>query len=436
MEKIMMKSMVKDCVMKIVQNKGGENSNKPVDKTGGTFESSSKSDPSDRVSEGSSYGYSKSDDDIDIRERQQQGSLAEGILNERNDNSSPANEGIQTSGMMSDDTSFTLQGFVDSMREEDSSLSRNGNLTGNDRQSEIVEGKDAAAVEEQQIEGTVDVNLGTQVEDVAVDLEKALQKDVDAPNLFMVILVKGFTLYVCSLILQYKGHYELLSCFNNTATFLQNNCVGTESVEEDQLSQDKGDDNVGMEDEDIASELERNLEQVSYTHMIDLEPLPSGPSNEKIKRAQKPKKRKEKIPIAAFDENQLEAPNPKKKKGILDSDAGNENIRKLMKPKKTKGNPDSDAAKENLTQVPKPTKRKCTLDCDAPNENLKQSPKLKKSKEIVQGEPNDNLKRSPKSKKSKDIVQGADPNEKIKKPNNGNTTKVVTLRKSSRLSSK
>ena len=34
-------------------------------------------------------------------------------------------------------------------------------------------GKDAAAVEEQQIEGTVDVNLGTQVEDVAGDLEKA-----------------------------------------------------------------------------------------------------------------------------------------------------------------------------------------------------------------------------------------------------------------------
>ncbi|KAK1552641.1 hypothetical protein Q3G72_020752 [Acer saccharum] len=124
------------------------------------FESSSKSDPSDRVSEGSSYGYSKSDDDTDIGERQQQGSLVEGILNERNDNSSPANEGIQTSGMMSKDTSFMLQGFVDTMREEDSSLLRNGNLTGNDRQSETVEGKDVA-VEEQQTEGTVDVNLGT-----------------------------------------------------------------------------------------------------------------------------------------------------------------------------------------------------------------------------------------------------------------------------------
>ncbi|KAK1592462.1 hypothetical protein Q3G72_025335 [Acer saccharum] len=74
--------------------------------------------------------------------------------------------------MMSNDTSFTLQGFVDSMREEDSSLSRNGNLTGNDRQSETAEGKDAA-VEEQQTEGIVDVNLGTQVEDVAGDLEKA-----------------------------------------------------------------------------------------------------------------------------------------------------------------------------------------------------------------------------------------------------------------------
>ncbi|KAK1591464.1 hypothetical protein Q3G72_008183 [Acer saccharum] len=56
-----------------------------------------------------------------------------------------------------------------------------------------------------------------------------------------------------------SGHYELLGCFNNTATYLQNNCVGTESVEKDQLSQDKGDDNVGMEDEDITGELERNL---------------------------------------------------------------------------------------------------------------------------------------------------------------------------------
>ncbi|KAK0591861.1 hypothetical protein LWI29_009312 [Acer saccharum] len=54
-----------------------------------------------------------------------------------------------------------------------------------------------------------------------------------------------------------------------------------DSVEEDQLNQDKGDDNMGMEDEDIADELERNLEQVSDTYMIDLEPLPSGPSNEK-----------------------------------------------------------------------------------------------------------------------------------------------------------
>ncbi|KAK0570444.1 hypothetical protein LWI29_001227 [Acer saccharum] len=125
------------------KNKGGENSNKPVDETGGTFESSSKSDPSDRVSEGSSYSYSKSDDDTDIGERQQQGSLAEGILNERNDNSSPANEG-----------------------------------------------KDAA-VEEQQTEGTVDVNLGTQVEDVVGDLEKALQKDVDAPNLHVAPLPVG-----------------------------------------------------------------------------------------------------------------------------------------------------------------------------------------------------------------------------------------------------
>ncbi|KAK1555400.1 hypothetical protein Q3G72_025833 [Acer saccharum] len=59
--------------------------------------------------------------------------------------------------------------------------------------------------------------------------------------------------------------------------------TGTESVEKDELSQDKGDDNVGMEDEDIAGELERNLEQVSDTHMIDLEPLPSGPSKEKVK---------------------------------------------------------------------------------------------------------------------------------------------------------
>ncbi|KAK0576624.1 hypothetical protein LWI29_020778 [Acer saccharum] len=104
------------------------------------------------------------------------------------------------------------------MREEDSSLPRNGNLTGNHRQSETVE-----------------------------------------------------------------GHYELLVCFNNTATYLQNNCVGTESIEKDELSQDKGDDNVGMEDKDIAGELERNLEQVSDTHMIDLEPLPSGPSKEKVK---------------------------------------------------------------------------------------------------------------------------------------------------------
>ena len=55
------------------------------------------------------------------------------------------------------------------------------------------------------------------------------------------------------------GHYELLGCFNNTATYLQNNCVGTESIEKDELSQDKGDDNVGMEDEDITGELERNL---------------------------------------------------------------------------------------------------------------------------------------------------------------------------------
>ena len=108
------------------------------------------------------------------------------------------------------------------------------------------------------------------------------------------------------------GHYKLLGCFNNMAIYLQNNCVSTKSVEEDQLSQDKGDDNVGMEDEDIAGELERNLEQVSDTHMIDLEPLPSGPSNEKVKQAQKPKKRKEKIPTVASDENQLEAPNPKK----------------------------------------------------------------------------------------------------------------------------
>ncbi|KAK1571426.1 hypothetical protein Q3G72_016767 [Acer saccharum] len=85
-----------------------------------------------------------------------------------------------------------------------------------------------------------------------------------------------------------------------------------DSVEEDQLNQDKGDDNMGMEDEDIANELERNLEQVSDTYMIDLEPLPSGPSNEKVKQALKAKKRNEKIPTVASDENQLEAPNPKK----------------------------------------------------------------------------------------------------------------------------
>ena len=73
---------------------------------------------------------------------------------------------------------------------------------------------------------------------------------------------------------------------------------------------------------------------------------------------------------------------------------------------------------------------------NAPNENLKQSPKLKKSKEIVQAEPNDNLKQSPKPKKIKDIAQGAGPNEKVRKPDNGNTTTVVTPRKSSRLSTK
>ncbi|KAK1591684.1 hypothetical protein Q3G72_011638 [Acer saccharum] len=123
--------------------------------------------------------------------------------------------------------------------------------------------------------------------------------------------------------------------------------TGTDSVKEDQLSQDKGDDNVGMEDEDIAGELERNLEQ-----------------------------------------------------------------------------------------APKLKKRKGTLDCDAPNENLKRSPELKKSKDIVQGEPNNNLKQSPKPKKSKDIVQDSDPNEKVRKPDKGNAIKVVTLRKSSRLSSK
>ncbi|KAK0595413.1 hypothetical protein LWI29_006386 [Acer saccharum] len=59
---------------------------------------------------------------------------------------------------------------------------------------------------------------------------------------------------------------------------------GTNYVKEDQLNQDKRGDNVGMEDEDIAGELERNLEQVSDTHMIDLEPLPSGPSNEKLEQ--------------------------------------------------------------------------------------------------------------------------------------------------------
>ncbi|KAK0571787.1 hypothetical protein LWI29_021586 [Acer saccharum] len=108
--------------------------------------------------------------------------------------------------------------------------------------------------------------------------------------------------------------------------------TGTDSIEEDQLNQDKGDDNVGMEGEDIAGELERNLEQVSDTHIIDLEPLPSGPSNEK-------------------------------------------------------------------------------------------------SKDIVQGEANDNLKQSPKPKKSKDIVQGADLNKKVRKPDKGNATKVVTPRR-------
>ena len=44
-------------------------------------------------------------------------------------------------------------------------------------------------MEEQQTEGTVDVNLGTQVEDVVGDLEKALQKDVDAPNLYVALLL-------------------------------------------------------------------------------------------------------------------------------------------------------------------------------------------------------------------------------------------------------
>ncbi|KAK1567490.1 hypothetical protein Q3G72_012776 [Acer saccharum] len=206
--------------------------------------------------------------------------------------------------------------------------------------------------------------------------------------------------------------------------------LGTESIEEDQLSHDKGDDNVGMEDENIAGE----FEQVSDTHMIDLEPIPSGPSNENEKRAQKPKKRKEKIPTTTSDKNQLEAPNPKKKKGILDSDVGNDNLRQVPKPKKTKGNVDSDAAaKENLRQVLKPKKTKGNLDTDLAKENLTQSPKLKKSKDIVQGEPNENLKQSTKPKKTKEIVQGADTNEKVRKPNNENTTKVVTSRKSSRI---
>lgn len=113
-----------------------------MDENGGTFESSSKSDTSHRVSEGSSSDYSKSDDDTDIgeRERQQHWSPAEGIVNERTDNSSPADEGIQRSGLMSDDTSFTEQGFVDSMQEEDSRQPRNGYFTVNDRQSETVEG--------------------------------------------------------------------------------------------------------------------------------------------------------------------------------------------------------------------------------------------------------------------------------------------------------
>ena len=98
--------------------------------------------------------------------------------------------------------------------------------------------------------------------------------------------------------------------------YLKNNCVGTESIEEDQLSQDKGDDNVGMEDEDIVDELERNLEQVSDTHMIELEPLPSSASNEKVKRAPKPKKRKEKIPTAAWMRTNLKLPIQRRKKEI------------------------------------------------------------------------------------------------------------------------
>ncbi|KAK0607249.1 hypothetical protein LWI29_012111 [Acer saccharum] len=195
------------------KNKGGETLNKKVDETGGTFESLSKSDPLDRVSEGSSSGYSKSDDHTDIGERQQQWSPSEGILNERNDNSSPAKE-------------------------------------------------------------------------------------------------------------------------------------GTDSVEEDQLSQDKGDDNVGMEDEDIAGELERNLEQVSDTHMLDLEPLPSGPSNEK-------------------------APKLKKRKGTLDCDAPNENLKRSPELKKSK----------DIVQ-------------GEPNNNLKQSPKPKKSKDIVQdSDPNEKVRK-------------------------------------------
>ncbi|KAK4836784.1 hypothetical protein QYF36_000155 [Acer negundo] len=145
--------------------------------------------------------------------------------------------------------------------------------------------------------------------------------------------------------------------------------------------------NSTEKDEDITGELERNLEQVSDTHMIDLEPLQSGASNEKLLIQ-------------------------RRKKGNIDSDVAKENLKQVLKPSKRKGNVNSDPLNNNLKQAPKPKKRKGNLDCDAPNKNLKQSPK---------------------PKKSKDIVQGADPEEKVRKPDKGNATEVVTLRKSSRL---